>query len=75
MKPDPPELNPPGLNGATGDTAALLKAAIRSRNEPPLGLSETGGGADGFDDGGAGLEAAGGGGEGSAGLDIVGDAV
>ena len=60
----PPELNPPGLNGATGG-AALLNAAILSLKEPPLGFSDTGGGTD-LETAGAGLGAAGG--ETSAGL-------
>ena len=53
---DPEELSPPGLKGATGG-AALLNAAIRSRNEPPLGFSETGGGEVGLDEAGIGLGA------------------
>ena len=35
---------PPGLNGAIGAAAGLLKAAIRSLNEFEDGLSATGGG-------------------------------
>ena len=48
-----PELKPPGLKGAGGG-AALLKAAMRSLKEPPLGFSETGGAADGIGGGGRG---------------------
>lgn len=60
---DPPEPSPPGLNGAGGGVA-LLNAAIRSLNEPPLGFSDTGGGAEGFEAG-IGLAAVAGGGKNS----------
>src|SRR5687768_393807 len=62
----PPDPSPPGLNGAMGGAAALLKAAMRSRKA--LGFSDTGGGPAGLGD--AGVATAGGGdatGEASAG--------
>jgi hypothetical protein len=72
MKLELPDDSPPGLKGARGGAALLLKAAIRSRKDPPLGFSETGGGAEGFDEV-TGFDAAGTGmGEVSAGREIAG---
>ena len=45
MKPEVVLLCPPGLNGAIGAAAGLLKAAIRSLNEFDEGFSATGGAA------------------------------
>lgn len=44
MKLEPPEApNPLGFNGVIGGAAGLLNALIRSRNDPVVGFSVTGG--------------------------------